>query len=104
MGILRPSECPNDKGVAYKMTTTTVTISYLPMLCQALCMITAFGQGARRMKIGGVSSCGFQWGLDMIPLDHSDQYVLADTGLVPWEIYLQDKDSTMLDGKNPAAH
>ena len=104
MGILWPSECPNDKGVAYKMTTTTVTILYLPMLCQAPFMTTAYGQGTRRTKIGGVSSCGFQWGVDMSVLNHSDRDVLADTGLVPWEIYLQDKDSTMLDGKNPAAH
>lgn len=55
------------------------------------------------MKTGGVSSCGFQWSLDMSALNHSDRNVLADTGLVPWEIHLQDKDSTMLDGKNAAA-
>lgn len=40
----------------------------------------------------------------MSALNHPDRDVLADTGLVPWEIYLQDKDSTTLDGKNPAAH
>lgn len=56
------------------------------------------------MKTCGVSGCVFKWGLDMSALNHPDRDVLADTGLVPWEIYLQDKDSTMLDGKNPAAH
>lgn len=62
-------------------------------------MTTTYGQGTRRTKTGGVFSYGFQWGFAMSVLNYSDQPVLAVTGLVPWEIYLQDKDSTMLDGK-----
>lgn len=64
-------------------------------------MTTAYGQGTRRTRTGGVFSYGFQWGFAMSVLNYFDHAVLAVTGLVPWEIYLQDKDSTMLDGKNP---
>lgn len=63
------------------------------------CAITAYGQGTRKTKTGGVFSCGFQWGFMTSVLIYSDQAVLAVTGLVPWEIHLKDKDRTMLDGK-----
>lgn len=54
--------------------------------CPCRAMTTAYGQGTRRTRTGGVFSYGFQWGFAMSVLNYLDQAVLAVTGLVPWEI------------------